>query len=112
MDSIIQEQTLIVVLGGLVVIMLSTGPKVHRFKPDLAEDNGFLRAIKISSMTSFQGEVKLSAPCCKILWHVKDPCGVRQRYSVGSIQGHFSPNPCSLLGASAATRELWWMNKE
>jgi hypothetical protein len=46
MDSIIQEQTLIVVLGGLVVIMLSTGPKVHRFKPNLAEDNGFFKGDK------------------------------------------------------------------
>jgi hypothetical protein len=33
----------------------------------------FLKAIQICSTTSFRGEVKPSAPCCKILWHVKDP---------------------------------------
>jgi hypothetical protein len=31
----------------------------------------FLRAIKIHSTCSFGGEIKLEAPCCKILWHVK-----------------------------------------
>jgi hypothetical protein len=35
-----------------------------------AKDNGFLRAIKIHSMTSFRGEGKPSAPCLKILQHV------------------------------------------
>jgi hypothetical protein len=40
-----------------------------------AKDNGFLRAIKIHSTASFRGEVKLLAPCCKILQHVKNPCG-------------------------------------
>jgi hypothetical protein len=29
----------------------------------VVEDDGFLRAIKISSMTSFRGEVKPSVPC-------------------------------------------------
>jgi hypothetical protein len=43
---------------------------------NLAEDDGFLTGIKIHSMTSFTGEVKLSAKCHEILWHVKDPCGV------------------------------------
>jgi hypothetical protein len=42
----------------------------------LAEDNGFLREIKICGTTSFGGEVKLPAPCHEILRHVKDPCGV------------------------------------
>jgi hypothetical protein len=39
-----------------------------------AEDDGFLRAIKICSTTSFGGEVKPSASCLKILQHVKYPC--------------------------------------
>jgi hypothetical protein len=38
-----------------------------------AEDNGFLRAIKIYSIPSFGGEVKPEAPCRKILRHVKEP---------------------------------------
>jgi hypothetical protein len=33
----------------------------------------FLKVIQICNTTSFRGEVKPSAPCCKILWHVKDP---------------------------------------
>jgi hypothetical protein len=36
-----------------------------------AEDEGPLRAIKICSMTSFRGLVKL-VPSHKILWHVKE----------------------------------------
>jgi hypothetical protein len=40
----------------------------------------FLRAIKIRSMTSFGGEVKPSAPCRKILKHVKDPLRYEKIY--------------------------------
>jgi hypothetical protein len=38
-----------------------------------AEDDGFLREIKILSMTSFGGQVKTSALCREILRHVKTP---------------------------------------
>jgi hypothetical protein len=41
-----------------------------------AEEDVFLRMIKICSMTSFREEVKLSAPHHKILEHVKEPCRV------------------------------------
>jgi hypothetical protein len=34
--------------------------------------DGFLRAIKICSTPSFRGEVKPSAPCCKILQYIKE----------------------------------------
>jgi hypothetical protein len=37
----------------------------------LVDGNGFLRGIKISSIPSFGGKVKMSAPC-KILQHVKE----------------------------------------
>jgi hypothetical protein len=47
-----------IALGGLVVSVLATGPKVRGFDP-----NGFLRVIKIRSTTSFGGEVKPSVPC-------------------------------------------------
>jgi hypothetical protein len=43
---------------------------------NLAEDDGFLRAIKIRSTTYFRGEIKPSVPRRKILRHVKEPCGV------------------------------------
>jgi hypothetical protein len=62
-----------VVLGGLVVTLLAIGPKVPRFKP--GRGRWILRAIKICTTTLFVAEVKPSA-LRKILWHVKDPCGV------------------------------------
>jgi hypothetical protein len=42
----------------------------------MAKGDGFLRAIKICSMTFFGAKVKLSALCLKILHDVKVPCGV------------------------------------
>jgi hypothetical protein len=45
-----------VALGGLVVSVLATGPKVRGF-------DGFLRVIQIRSTTSFGEEVKPSVPC-------------------------------------------------
>jgi hypothetical protein len=55
---------------GVMVSMLAVGPKVRGLKPDGGD--GFLRAIKIHSTTSFRGEVKLSALCYKILLHSKE----------------------------------------
>jgi hypothetical protein len=56
-------------LGGVTVSVLATGPKIRGFNP--SRDDGFLRAIRIRSTPSLGGEVKLSAPCHKILRHVK-----------------------------------------
>jgi hypothetical protein len=64
-------------LIGVVVVVLATGPKGHRFKPSWGD--GFLRVIKIHSMPSFGWEVKPEAPGYKILRHVKDPLTC-QRY--------------------------------
>jgi hypothetical protein len=58
-----------------MVSVLAIGPKVRRFKP--GGGDGFSRAIKICSMPSFRGEVKLEAQgaiqkfpdsfrCCKM----------------------------------------------
>jgi hypothetical protein len=44
---------------------------------NLADDDGFLRAIKIRSTTYFGGEVKPAVPCHKILQHVKKPYSIR-----------------------------------
>jgi hypothetical protein len=41
-----------------------------------AEDDGILRAIKISSKNSFEEEVKPLVPCRKFLRHVKEHSGV------------------------------------
>jgi hypothetical protein len=48
-----------------------------------AEDDGFLRVIKITSTTSFGGDVKPSSPCGKILRHAKESCGILQVYFIG-----------------------------
>jgi hypothetical protein len=60
-------------LGGLAVIVLANGSKVHRFKP--GRGRCIFKGNKILSTTSFGREVKPSAPS-KILWHVKEPCGI------------------------------------
>jgi len=64
----------IVVLGGELLGCL---PLNLRFAgSNLAEGDGFLRAIKIRKTPSVEGEVKPSAPCRNISRHVKNPCGV------------------------------------
>jgi hypothetical protein len=52
-----------------MVSVLVTAYKVRGFKP--AERDGFLKAIKIRSTSSFGGEVKPDAPCRKIIRDVK-----------------------------------------
>jgi hypothetical protein len=52
-----------------MVSVFAIGPKFIGFIPALGD--GFLRTIKIRSTPSFGGEVKSSAPCRKILKHVK-----------------------------------------
>jgi hypothetical protein len=44
---------------------------------NLAEDDGFLMAIKIHTTASFGGEVKPSVPCREILRHVKNPYSMK-----------------------------------
>jgi hypothetical protein len=69
--------------------MLAIGPKVHKFKP--GQSNGFLRAIKIHSLPSFEGELQPEAPCLKILWHVKITCKYEQKYFVRPNSLSFHP---------------------
>jgi hypothetical protein len=51
-------------LGGVVVSVPATGPKGRGFEP--GQGDGFLRAIKICSTSSFGWEVKPEVPCRKI----------------------------------------------
>jgi hypothetical protein len=48
-----------------VVSVLALDPRF--MGSNVAEDDGFLRVIKIYNMTSFRGNVKLSVSSCKIL---------------------------------------------
>jgi hypothetical protein len=81
---------------------------------NLAKDDGFLQVIKIHSMTSFCWKVRPSAPCQKILQHLKEPCGVGKQYFVSKIMVIFSPcfpllhYQVSLL---VTVRGLWWIHK-
>jgi hypothetical protein len=68
-----------------------------------AEDDGFLRAIKIQNITSFRGEVEPSVPCHNILWHVKGPDKYEKRYFVGKIHCNFLPS-----FSCFATRRVCW----
>jgi hypothetical protein len=49
--------------NGVMVSVLAIRSKVNVFKPGQSDE--FLRTIKIGSMPSFGGEVKLEAQCCK-----------------------------------------------
>jgi hypothetical protein len=49
----------------------ATAPKLCRLKPGRGQ--WIFKAIKIHSTPSFEGEVMPSAPCHKILQHVKEP---------------------------------------
>jgi predicted nucleic acid-binding Zn ribbon protein len=71
-----------------------------------ANDNGLLRAIKVCSTPSFRGEVKPSARCHEILWHVKKkPQSMKEIF-------HKAKFSISFATASRIAREVWWKNKE
>jgi hypothetical protein len=65
-----------VALSGVAVSVPAIGPNVRWFKP--SQKRLFVRAIKIRSTTFFGGEVKPSAPCRKILQHIKEPYSIKR----------------------------------
>jgi hypothetical protein len=80
-----------------VVLWLSCLPLDPRFAgSNTAEDDGFLRAIKIRSTTSWGGGVKPSAPRRKILQHVKDSAEYDRDTSPAKLTD-FSPYRHNLL---------------
>jgi hypothetical protein len=72
-----------------VVIVLTIRHKFGGSNPD--EDDGFLRAIKIRSTSSFGGEVEPLAPFRKFSRHIKNPYSMKE-ILVGKIHGNFSPS--------------------
>jgi hypothetical protein len=97
-------------LGDVVLSVLATGPKSRGFKP--GQGDGFLRAAKMYSTTSFGWEVKPEVSRPKILRHVKISWGIsdtdRQKFSL--------PRPIFLLVpdvfAGRTARDLWWTCQE
>jgi hypothetical protein len=93
----------------------SPRPKFPRFAgSNPAQNDGFLRVVKIRSMTSFGREVKPAALRRKILRHVKDPSEHDRDISpikLTDISRQLSScfvTRCLLI----FSRELWWMNQE
>jgi hypothetical protein len=88
-------------IGGVMVSVLAIEPKVRGFKP--GRGDGFFRAIEIRSTSCLGGEVKLSAPCSKILRHVKKvTCKYEQKYFARSNSNiPFESSSCFLLDDSA-----------
>jgi hypothetical protein len=101
-----------VVLRGLVVTVLASGPRFAGLSQ--AEGDGFLTAIKIRSTPSFGGEVKPSVPCHEILRYIKGPFEVRKRYFVRQNSFPSPVHPALLLDVSACriAIELWWTTQK
>jgi hypothetical protein len=92
---------------------VSLNPRFAGTNP--AEEDGFLRAIKICSATSFEGELKPSVPCRKILRYAKEPPGsmkyILRRKNSRSYLAKFLlfRYYVSLL---VNDRQLLWMNQK
>jgi hypothetical protein len=89
---------LAVAVGGLMVSVLASEPKVHGFRPGRRQR--ILRAIEIRSTTSFVGKVKPSVPFRKILQHVKEPYEYEICKISSSHGGEYEVQNC-LLGCTA-----------
>jgi hypothetical protein len=68
--------------------VFAIGLNVYGFKR--SRERWIFKGHKISSMTCFRVEVKLSAPCYKILW--PEYVEYDKRYFTSKITGHFSPS--------------------
>jgi hypothetical protein len=66
--------------------------------------------IKIRNTPSCGGEVKPSAPCRKILLHVKIPAEYDRDTTSAKFTDILHQLQALLLDVSAATGEHWWMN--
>jgi hypothetical protein len=87
-------------LGSVTLSVLDIGHKVREFKPRRGDI--FLKAIRIRSAPSFRGDVNPSAPCRKVLHHIKITCKYEQKYIERLISRSFR----SFL--LLAARELCW----
>jgi hypothetical protein len=77
----------VVALGGLEVACLILDPRITGSNP--ADDDGFLRVIKICITTSLRGEVKPSVTSDKILQLVKKPYEYETDTRYAKFRGHF-----------------------
>jgi hypothetical protein len=98
---------LVVALGSLVVI----APKVRGLKP--GRGRLIFKGDKVRSRTAFGGEVKPSAPCRKILRHVKNPYSMKEIFRSQNSRIFITCFSCFATRCLLVTaRELWWVNQE
>jgi hypothetical protein len=99
-------------LGGVMVSVLTIGPKVRGVKPDRGD--GFLRAIKICSTPSFVEEVKPEPHVVRLYGILKITCMYEQKYFVRPNSSFLSPVPPAYyqMTAGRISRELWWANQD
>jgi hypothetical protein len=72
-----------------MIIVLAIGPKVYRLKP--GQEQWIFKGDKNSiALLSFRWEAKQSAPCHKILQHVKDPL----RYDSDTVRQNSAAISC------------------
>jgi hypothetical protein len=62
---------MLVVLGAVMVIVLTIGPKIVKF--NACRERWAFKSDKNPLHDFLRREVKPSAPCLKMLWHVKNP---------------------------------------
>jgi hypothetical protein len=94
-----------VTLSGLVVVYLPLDPRFAGSNP--AKDDGFLRVIRIHSITSFGEEVKPSVPCCRFTACKRTTSMkqmLRRQNSAAMFLTHVSP--ASLLDGSVSSRRI------
>jgi hypothetical protein len=90
--------------------VLAIGLKVRRFKP--GRGDGFLRAIKIRSTPSFGGELVHRLPVSRFYDMAKIPAEYYRDTTSAKFKNLSHKLPASLLGVTAAIRELWCTSQE
>jgi hypothetical protein len=98
-------------MSSLVVLAIRT--KVHGF--NTSQERWIFMGDKIHSTPYFRGEVKPTALCCMILWHIKVPSKYEQRHFIRTNSSFPLPTPPALLvdnSTARIARELWWINQE
>jgi hypothetical protein len=114
-----------VALGGVMLIVLAIGPKVHGFRH--LEERCILKGAKNPWHDIFRWGVKPSAPCRKFLQHVEDPLTYNRdtdvedpltydrdtdRQNSAAISRPTSPHFATRRLCCYQNRELQWMYRE
>jgi hypothetical protein len=96
-----------------VVWWLSYLPLDPRFTgSNPADDDGFLRALRIRSTTFFERNESRPSHVVRYYGMLQDPYDMNE-ILVAKIHGYLLPGfSAFLLGVFVTARELWWVNQE